>query len=293
MQTRALTANTVVSSHDANDLHSETLCVPPNLIDLKSPEGAQLFLQSEAWSAYFPLAINFVTQENQAYCGAASIVMVLNALQVRAPKSTQFAPYRMFTQDNLVNGRTEVIVPRAVILQRGMTLDQIGGILSLFSLEVEVHHTADTSLQQFRAMARDSLGKSDHAVIVNYLRRAIGQERGGHISPLAAYDTKSDRFLILDVARYKYPPVWVKASELYDSMNTADADNEERTRGFVLVSSVKYSEALRAITIGLGDARPEQEAAPSGPWQSRRPPDGYRRDVARRPDRTGLDFRNI
>ena len=47
---------------------------------------------------------------------------------------------------------------------------------------------------------------------MNYLRKAIGQERGGHISPLAAYDAKSDRFLILDVARYKYPPVWVKAS---------------------------------------------------------------------------------
>jgi Phytochelatin synthase len=53
---------------------------------------------------------------------------------------------------------------------------------------------------------------------------------------LAAYDTKSDRFLILDVARYKYPPVWVKASELFDAMNTADADNEEKTRGFVLIS---------------------------------------------------------
>jgi hypothetical protein len=44
-------------------------------------------------------------------------------------------------------------------------------------------------------------------VIVNYLRKAIGQEKGGHISPLAAYDAETDRFLILDVSRYKYPPV--------------------------------------------------------------------------------------
>jgi hypothetical protein len=35
-------------------------------------------------------------------------------------------------------------------------------------------------------------------VIVNYLRNAIGQEWGGHISPLAAYDADTDRFLILD-----------------------------------------------------------------------------------------------
>ena len=73
-------------------------------------------------------------------------------------------------------------------------------------------------------------------VIINYLRKAIGQEKGGHISPLAAYDVETDRFLILDVARYKYPPVWVKASELFDSMNTQDSDNENKTRGFVLIS---------------------------------------------------------
>jgi hypothetical protein len=53
---------------------------------------------------------------------------------------------------------------------------------------------------------------------------------------LAAYDAAADRFLILDVARYKYPPVWVKASELFDAMNTADAANDNRTRGHVLVA---------------------------------------------------------
>ncbi len=72
-------------------------------------------------------------------------------------------------------------------------------------------------------------------MIVNYLRKAIGQERGGHISPLAAYDAEMDRFLILDVSRYKYPPVWVRASELFAAMDTTDADNQNRTRGFVLV----------------------------------------------------------
>ena len=73
-------------------------------------------------------------------------------------------------------------------------------------------------------------------MIVNYLRKAIGQERGGHISPLAAYDAKSDRFLILDVARYKYPPVWVTASDLFAAMNTTDPANNNKTRGYVLVT---------------------------------------------------------
>jgi Phytochelatin synthase len=73
-------------------------------------------------------------------------------------------------------------------------------------------------------------------VIVNYLRKALGQQTGGHISPLAAYDAKEDRFLILDVARYKYPPVWVKVSDLFDAMNTTGSANGNKTRGYVLIA---------------------------------------------------------
>jgi len=64
----------------------------------------------------------------------------------------------------------------------------------------------------------------------------MGQETGGHISPLAAYDEDTDRFLILDVARYKYPPVWVTAADLYGAMNTKDSDNDDKMRGYVLIS---------------------------------------------------------
>jgi glutathione-S-conjugate glycine hydrolase len=70
---------------------------------------------------------------------------------------------------------------------------------------------------------------------VNYLRSAIGQSSLGHISPLAAYDKEGDRFLILDVSRYKYPPVWVEAAALFAAMNTTDKGNENRTRGYVIV----------------------------------------------------------
>ena len=74
-------------------------------------------------------------------------------------------------------------------------------------------------------------------MIVNYLRKALGEQIGGHISPLAAYDGKADRFLVLDVARYKYPPVWVKTADVFAAMNTPDAANGNKTRGFVLVTA--------------------------------------------------------
>jgi hypothetical protein len=73
------------------------------------------------------------------------------------------------------------------------------------------------------------------SVNINYLRQEIGQERGGHISPLAAYNELTDRFLIMDVSRYKYPPVWVKTADLWKAMNTVDS-TAAKTRGFVFVS---------------------------------------------------------
>jgi hypothetical protein len=178
-----------------------------------------------------------VTQKNQAYCGVASLTMVLNALGVPAPSTPEFEPFKTFTQDNLLNDETEKVLPKEVLAKIGMTLDQIGGLLTTFGVKADVHHASDTSLDEFRKLATEAVGTPNRYVIVNYLRRAIGQERGGHISPLAAYDADTDRFLVLDVSRYKYPPVWVEADDLYAAMNTPDSDNQNRTRGFVLVAA--------------------------------------------------------
>jgi hypothetical protein len=221
----------------AASANAQTLKLPDNLTGFSTSAGESFFAESDAREAYFPLASNFLTQKTQAYCGVASIVMVLNALDVSAPTTPEYEPYHTFTQDNVFTAATEAVLPRETIAHQGMTLDQIGGILATVPVKAEVHHAADSSAEEFRKLASAALGQPGHYVIVNYLRKAIGQERGGHISPLAAYDSKADRFLLLDVARYKYPPVWVKTSDIFDAMNTTDSDNDNKTRGFVLVSS--------------------------------------------------------
>lgn len=187
---------------------AETLPLPSNLTGFDTDPGEKLLLDADAREAYFPLASNFVTQKNQAYCGVASIVMILNSMKVPAPPVPEYEPYKTFTQDNVLDERTDKVLPRSVLMEIGMTLDQIGGILETQPAKAEVHHAAESSLDEFRKAAVSYLAQPGHFVIVNYLRKAIHQEKGGHISPLAAYEAESDRFLILDVARYKYPPVW-------------------------------------------------------------------------------------
>lgn len=217
--------------------HADTLPLPDNLTGFSTRDGEVYFAESDAHEAYFPLADNFLTQKTQSYCGVASIVMVLNALGLPAPAVPEYAPYRTFTQDNVLSERTDAVLPREILARQGMTLDQLGAILATQPVKAEVHHASGSSVDEFRKLASAYLGEPGHFVIVNYLRKAMGEEIGGHISPLAAYDGKADRFLILDVARYKYPPVWVRTADMFAAMNTPDAVNDNKTRGFVLVTA--------------------------------------------------------
>lgn len=219
----------------SNGLLAQTLQLPQNLINLNSGEGEKLLMDSKALQDYFPLSIQFVTQKNQAYCGVASSVMVLNALSIPAPEAPEYAPYHLFTQENFFNTLTQKVVTPEVVSRQGMTLEQLGKLLESYPVKAEVHHSTDSSLEEFRTLVVKNLQQPSNFVLVNYLRKAIGQETGGHISPLAAYNEQTDRFLILDVSRYKYPPVWVKATDLWQAMATVDSASG-KTRGFVLVS---------------------------------------------------------
>ena len=64
----------------------------------------------------------------------------------------------------------------------------------------------------------------------------------GHFSPIGGYHAGRDMALILDVARFKYPPHWVPVSLLWDAMDTVD-EATGQPRGYssfiVLVSDNK------------------------------------------------------
>ena len=67
---------------------------------------------------------------------------------------------------------------------------------------------------------------------MNYYRPALGQDGGGHISPLGAYDEESDSFLILDVNPNGHSWVWAPAAALFQAMRTRDT---VENRGYLLV----------------------------------------------------------
>src|SRR5690606_8976967 len=55
---------------------------------------------------------------------------------------------------------------------------------------------------------------------------------GGHFSPVGGFHAASDHALILDVARFKYPPHWVPVPALYAAMEASD-EATARPRGWI------------------------------------------------------------
>ena len=151
---------------------ANTLPLPDNLTGFSTHDGEVYFGESDAHEAYFPLASNFLTQKTVSYCGVASIVMVLNALELPAPPVPEYEPYRTFTQDNVLSARTDAVLPRETLARQGMTLDQLGGILATQPVKAQVHHAAESSVEEFRMLASAYLREPGHFVIVNYLRKA-------------------------------------------------------------------------------------------------------------------------
>ena len=207
--------------------------LPPQLVPLDSPEGQALLFNATARAAYFPLAAQFTTQRSTAFCGVASAVMVLNAMPIAAPVAKEWAPFRAFTQENVFGPQSPVTA--ALVSSGGLTVEQLSALLRSNGAQVDVLHANDSSLEKFRSDAKSALAQSGHHVLIDFSRPELGQDLGAHWSPLAAYNEKEDRFLVLDVARFRYPPYWARTADLFAAMNTRDLDAGQQ-RGYLLVS---------------------------------------------------------
>ena len=217
----------------AGTARAQHMALPSTLVALESPEGQRLFEEADARADYWSLSEQYVTQRSGNFCGVASSVMVMNALQVSAPIDDQLgAPF--FTQDNFFNECARRVI--SPTLMPGITIDQLVDVLQCHPARARAVHAADTTLADFRALAAKNLSTPGDYLVVNYDRAGVGQDHMGHISPLGAYDARADKLLLLDVARYKYPPVWVDTAALFAAMSTDDFVSG-KTRGFVEVSA--------------------------------------------------------
>ncbi len=206
-----------------------------DVIPVDSPAAEQIFDQAKAKAGFWRLMQHFESQADQTYCGIASAVTVLNSLDVTAPSSPAIYPYRRFDESNIFTDAVLAIKAPKMVHLGGLTLDELGQVISSFGVQVAVHHAdSPLDLDGFRTLTAAALADPDARVIVNFQRKLLGETGEGHHSPLGAYDAASDRFLLLDVARYRLPPIWVSAADLWAAMNTDDTDANAK-RGFLII----------------------------------------------------------
>lgn len=205
---------------------------PPASIELNSSIGMEMLSRSMARS-YWQVSIHYETQVNESMCGIASLSAVLNSLEgVDAPIDPIYAPYPYWTQGSISN---DACVSRVVTPGYGVTRSQLASIAECFP-KVSVLNVSAPSLDEARCLIRNALGRDNSHVISNFDRNGLNESGYGHFSPIVAYDAKQDLVLMLDVAKYKYPPLWLKLQDLVDAMNTFDIF-ANAYRGLLLVST--------------------------------------------------------
>ncbi|HEU4618185.1 MAG TPA: phytochelatin synthase family protein [Gammaproteobacteria bacterium] len=203
---------------DASSMYMRAL--PEALPALSSPAGKRLFAEALAdggMAGYFRLAQQFHTQADPAYCGLGSLVCALNALGIDPARSWK-GPWRWFTEEML-----DCCKPLDDVKHSGLTLEEVACLARCAGADVSVHTAAPAAQQAFREHLRGSAFAEDGPVLlVNYSRRALEQTGDGHFSPIAGYHAGEDRALVLDTARFKYPPHWVPVERLFGAMQAAD-----------------------------------------------------------------------
>jgi hypothetical protein len=232
---------------------------PTALVPFASDEGLARLGRSGAKVDFAALANQFEAQYNGAFCGPTSAAIVLNTVKSRSADLTrdhtrlrkedvQFMPagadpiVPRFTQDSVIDRgpktRAQVLGEPIIIGSKqvrdfGYQLRQFDAMLRANGLDTTVVVVDDARSElAIRADLQGNLARGGDYVIVNYRREAVGQQGGGHISPLGAYDAASDSFLVLDVNPAAAGWVWMPAATLVRGMRTFDT---VENRGYVLV----------------------------------------------------------
>lgn len=215
--------------------------LPPALIALSSGEGRRLFAEALAagtMEGYFAIAEHFQTQAEPAYCGLTSLTVALNSLGID-PGRPWKGPWRWFDENML-----DCCVALDEVRARGITLDELACLARCNGARAEVERAADHPLAALRRqVARMASAADGPRLLASYARGALEQTGEGHFSPVAGYHAGRDLALVLDVARFKYPPHWVAIADLHAATRTIDPATG-RSRGWIVLSRAARSAAF-------------------------------------------------
>lgn len=206
--------------------------LPDPLIAFSSPEGRIIFqeaLELGGMAGYFPLAEQFHTQAEPAFCGLGTLVIVLNALSID-PGRVWKGVWRWYGEEFL-----DCCQPLAVVKNTGITFDEFSCLAQCNGAIATPYRYHHSSLEEFRQVVQHASMTSEGThLVASYSRSVLGQTGDGHFSPIGGYHPQRDLVLLMDVARFKYPPHWVPLALLWQAFESIDPVTG-KDRGYILL----------------------------------------------------------
>jgi hypothetical protein len=206
---------------------------------------SHMYLQRNAARDYWALSGYYVPQQTGSACSIASVSMIVNAARA-SQKLT--ASDELATQNNVLKKTNLETWTKAVgDGGHGVTLDELGtNVEKAFNaygfkgVSVKVIHSdgsKKTNAEILSLLKKNEKSEKDF-IVANFLQSEFtGDPEGavGHIAPVAAFDIKTKRVLIMDPDRTYYEPYWVSTETFLKGLTTGDkAANVNR--GIVYVS---------------------------------------------------------
>lgn len=234
-----------IRSHGSN---ATKIDVQPKLAwDLKVPLESQIItgfasrstdkirpyqpsLKNRAERIRADLLVPRFTQETLATCGLASVIKVFK------PRKIKYSEIELL-QFVEVQGIREI--QHIFSSDPGLSLSQAAKLLQILGREhgfsvKEVVITSDDDAAEFAKMARLAAEGRNIDVIVNYYSPVVGRPGGGHFTPVAGYNAKTNEVLLGEVNLAMNPPFWTHEKILIEAMWTQNP--KDPPRGYLVIT---------------------------------------------------------
>ncbi|RYR52930.1 hypothetical protein Ahy_A06g027786 isoform B [Arachis hypogaea] len=230
----------------SSGLYRRALPSPP-AIDFSSPQGKKIFAEALAhgtMEGFFKLISYYQTQSEPAYCGLATLAVVLNALSIDPGRKWK-GPWRWFDDSML-----DCCEPLEKVKAEGITFGKVACLARCNGARVEAFRSDESTIDDFRKRLISCCSSEDCHVIVSYHRAAFNQVLSEDYSQYLLLDYPQScrhegwssiaKFLAEDV------PLLLKSDDLkdmHDVLSVVFKSPPNKLRGFITwVAEVRRQE---------------------------------------------------
>ena len=222
--------------------------LPKSLLDYRSTESRTRLcrtLQTGHAVPFLTLSSCYNTQSKLTYSGLTTLAIILNSLQID-PRRSWKSIWRWYTDELL-----DKCIYKDGIRGPGTTLEEFvylaecnGAIATLVRPDNSIG-PFDKFVQSLERVCTGGRQASDQnpsdevpkeLMAISYSREVVGQFGGGHFSPVAALDKQTNSVLMLDTARYMYPPHWIPVELIFQAMLPTDLATD-KSRGYIVLET--------------------------------------------------------